>query len=480
MKHFKTVIVFSVLLSFLYCNPFQKDDNKDKNRNNLLLGLALASASNPQASLLNCNSDFNGFACIPDSLTVTSKSTRNLSKNTVVNDPKYEKMPEVYQPVRNNFKLNREIMNSIAKLVKALREVNVSGTITGSGDWSNQPAKYKYSPSTKRPGGKHLEVWFNNAPTPFANNKAFEMNFIDGGESGLIEGQVWSQILNNDNTLAKIYVEFSYNGATKARKSGVVINGFISNALTNQKDNAHFYIEEGNGLAKLDGGFSLSNFSPGSIANTPITPVDRAYLYSAVGSAEKAAVSVAFPLATNSTTTVFQNEDVANISEVWTDWLLFGLNGSGNLSTVNSVCTGSLALSSPSSANPSSPSGSSASNLKACFDKILQANPNSDIKNSYYIAAVKNPAFYSLSGTTAILESIENAPDPSYALIQAAIRNTVRNGDPGDGYNANFTASAIKSIDLINGTGLQARHQWGDGGTGVNSTNGSSYNLAGF
>lgn len=475
MKPVKYIIYAAFFLILMSCSVFEKDDNKDKNRNNLLLALALASANN-QSELLNCGSEFNGFACIPESLTTASKSTKVSGKTVVVNDTKYAKLPEVFQPVRNNFQLNREIMNSIAKLVKALREVNTSSTVTGNGNWADQPAKYKYSASTKRTGGKHLEVWFNNAPAPYSSIKAFEMDFKDGGDSGEVEGQVWSQSLNSDKTLAKVYVEFSYNGSTKVRKSGVVINGF--NSITNRKDNAHFFILEENGMAKMDGGFTISDFSPGTIGTTTIATASRAYLYSAVGTKDKAAVSIAFPLATNSTTTVFQNEDVGNISEIWTDWLLSGISAS--LGQINLLCTGDASLTAPADPNPASPSGSSAATLKKCFDKILTANPNSEVKDSYYIAAVKNPAYYSFANGSAILESIESEPDPTYLNIKNAVKTTVRNGDPGDGYSANFTASSIKSIDLLTGAGLSARQQWGDGSTGVNSTNGSSYNTAGF
>ncbi len=469
----KTISFFVVLAFTLSCNLFKKDDNKDKNRNNLLLALALSQSS---SGFLECKSDFNAFACIPDSLTSSSKATKSLAKAVVVNDPKYANLPQVYQPVRDIFKLNRDIMNSIAKLIKTLRDIPVSSTLTGTSQWDSKPAKYKYSVSTVRNGGKHLEVWYHNAPAPFNSLKAFEMDFKDGGDSGEIEGQVWSQSLNNDNTLAKVYVEFSYNGSTKVRKSGVVINDF--NSASNQKENAHFFVSEENGMAKIDGGMSVSNFTPGPINDTNIPAANRVYLYSAVGTKEKAVVSIAFPLATNSTTTVFQNGDVGNISEIWTDWLLFGI--SGMLSQINLVCTGNASLTAPSSANPSSPEGSSADNLKSCFDTILAANPNNNVKDFYYIAATRNPAFYSYNGKDAILEAIETEPDASYVVLKSALKNSVRNGNPGDGYDANFTASAIKSINLLTGAGLSARQQWGDGASGVNSTNGSSYNTANF
>jgi hypothetical protein len=457
----------------LSCNVFQKDDNKDKNRNNLLLALALSQSS---SGFLDCKSDFNAFACIPDSLTSTSKATKSVSKTIVVNDSKYANLPQVYQPVRDSLKLSRDIMNSVAKLVSNLRNITVTSTITGTNEWANKPSKYKYSASTKRTGGKHLEIWYNNAPAPFGSLKAFEIDFKDGGDSGEIEGQLWSQSNNSNNTLHRVYVEFSYNATTKTRKSAVVINNFLSD--NNQLENTHFYVVEENGVAKIDGGITVSNITPGTIGDTNIPASDRVYLYSAIGTNDKAIVSIALPLATNSSTSAFQNGDVANISEIWTDWLLYGI--SSILSNINLVCTGSTSLTAPSSPNPSSPEGSSADNLKACFDKILQLDPNNNVKNFYYIAAIRNPAFYSFNGKEAILESIEKEPDPSYNLLKNMLKNSVRNGDPGDGYNANFTASAIKSIDLLTGAGLSSRQQWGDGSSGINSNNGSSYNTANF
>jgi hypothetical protein len=457
----------------LSCNVFQKDDNKDKNRNNLLLALALSQSS---SGFLDCKSDFNAVACIPDSLTSSSKATKSLSKTVVVNDSKYTNLPQIYQPVRDTLKLSRDIMLNTAKLISNLRKIPVTSTITGTSEWANKPSKYKYSPSTKRTGGKHLEVWYNNASAPFNSLKAFEIDFKDGGDEGEVEGQVWHQSNNTDNTLHKVYVEFTYNAATKTRKSAVIINNFLSQA--NQLENTHFFVLEENGIAKIDGGITLSNFSPGHVGTTTIPAADRVYLYTAVGTKDKAIISIAMPLATNSTTTVFQNGDIGNISEVWTDWLLYGI--SSNLSQINSVCTGNASLTAPSSANPSSPEGSSAENLKACFDKILTVDSNNNVKNFYYIAATKNPAFYSFNGKEAILEAIEAEPDASYSALKSALKPSVRKGNPGDGYDADFTASAIKSINLLTGAGLSARQQWGDGSSGVNSTNGSSYNTANF
>ncbi|MCX7997679.1 MAG: hypothetical protein N3A69_01845, partial [Leptospiraceae bacterium] len=215
------------------------------------------------------------------------------------------------------------------------------------------------------------------------------------------------------------------------------------------------------------------------IGSTQIPSAGSAYLFSGAGSTERAVLSIAIPLDTSTSTTVFNNEDVANISEVWTDWLLYGLPSS-QLNTINSICTGSISLVAPTSPNPTTNEGSSAATLRACFDKILQADPNSNIKNFYYIANIKNPAFYSFSNNKAVLESIETANDSSWAAVQAVLKNTVRNGDPGDGYNANFTAQAIRNLDLITGTGITVKEQWGNGSGGKNTTNDSAFDSPGF
>ncbi|MCX7999650.1 MAG: hypothetical protein N3A69_11980, partial [Leptospiraceae bacterium] len=349
-------------------------------------------------------------------------------------------------------------------------------TLQGTSTWNNQPAKYRYRKSTLRTNGKHLEVWYHNASAPFLNQKAFEMDFVDGGSGGIIEGQLWSLIKNSNNTIGKIYVAFSYNGQIKKRSSAVILNGYLSER--NEIENAHFFVKEENGISVIDGGATFNNFSPGTVGNVQIPSAGRVYLFSGAGSTERAVVNIAIPLDTSNSTTVFNNEDVANVSEVWTDWLLYGL--SSQLSTINLLCTGSTSLTAPTNPNPTINEGSSAATLRACFDKILQADPNSSVKNFYYIANIKNPAFYSFSNNKAVLESIEKANDSSWATVQAVLKTTVRNGDPGDGYSANFTASAIRNLNLLTGTGITSKEQWGNGSGGKNPANDSAFDSPDF
>ncbi len=471
----KILVGFLALVMFIInCNAFKKD-NEDKNKNrNLLAALAIANSS--QSLGLLCNSSFEGFACIPDSLTSSSSNTKAL-KQSVVGDSKYADLPKIYQPVRDALKLNRNILESIAKLVVELRKVgDVNTTLQGTSTWNDQPAKYRYRKSTLRNGGKHLEVWYNGAIAPYLNQKAIEIDFKDGGVNGEVEGQIWVLSKNSNNTTYKAHVTFRYDGQTKKRSSAVILNGFLSDR--NEIENAHFFVNEENGISTIDGGISLNNFTPGTVGNTTIPSAGRVYLFSAAGSTERAAINLALPLDTNTSTSVFNNEDVANISEVWTDWLLYGI--SSNLSTINFVCTGSNSLTPPSNPNPTTPEGSSAATLRSCFDKILLTQPNNEVKNFYYIANIKNPAFYSFSNSKAVLESIEKPNDSSWATVQVKLKNTVRSSDPGDGYYANFTAQAIRNLDLITGTGITSKEQWGNGSGGKNTTNDSAFDSPDF
>lgn len=471
MNFKKFFIPILILITFLVSCKDEKDKNKNRN---LLAALAIANSS--QSIGLLCNSSFEGFACIPDSLTSSASNTKGL-KQSVVGDSKYANLPSIYQPVRDSLKLNREILENIAKLVAELRKVgDVTNTLTGTSTWNNQPAKYKYRKSTLRNGGKHLEVWYNGAAAPFLNQKAIEVDFKDGGVNGEVEGQLWILLKNSNNTTYKAHVTFAYNGETKKRSSAVILNGYLSER--GKIENAHFFVKEENGIASIDGGITLADFSPGTVGSTTIPNAGRVYLFSGAGSTERAVLNIALPLDTSTSTTVFNNEDVANISEVWTDWLLYGL--SSQLGTINLVCTGSTSLTAPTNPNPTTNEGSSAATLRACFDKILTADPNNNVKNFYYIANAKNPAFYSFSNGKAVLESIETPNDSSWATVQVKLTTTIRNGNNLGDYNANFTAQAIRNLDLISGTGITTKEQWGNGSGGRNTTNDSAFDSPNF
>jgi hypothetical protein len=473
------LVVLAILTLSTTCSLFQKEKEDNTNRN-LLLALAIQN-SGASLGLLSCSNSFSGIACIPDSLTSSASTTvpKVVSgKAVTTGDTKYDNLPNIYKPVRDTLALNKEILNSIGTLIANLRSVSITSTVTGSTTSNSLKVKYKYSLSTKRTGGKHLEIWWDNEVAPYLSLKNMELDFVDGGDAGKVEGQIWVRGKNtNDSSLYIAYVQFNLDGAAKTRTSAVVLQNY-HDTTRSTKEKMHFFVSEANGIAKLDGGFTVTNY-PLVIGTDTYANSNRAYLYSAAGSSTRAALSIAFPLVTNNTTSVFENGNVANIAEIWTDWLLYHLNSKNQLTAVSALC--GTTLSSPTSAHPTSNEGSDSSTLKSCFDKII-ASGNTSVNNLYYIAAARNPAYYSHPGTTgstATLQSIETAVDISYDTVKNALKSSVRTKSDTD-YSADFTASAINSINILTGAGLSATQQWGDGGTGVNSTNGSSNNTAGF
>ncbi len=473
----KLLILFTILTFSTTCSLFQKEKEDNTNRN-LLLALAIQN-SGASAGLLTCSNSFSGIACIPDSLTSSATTSTKLfaGKAITTGDTKYDNLPTIYKPVRDTLALNKEILNSIGTLIANLRTVTITTTATGSTTSNNLKVKYKYSLSTKRTGGKHLEIWWDNEVAPYNSLKNMELDFVDGGDSGKVEGQIWVRGKNTgDASLYIAYVQFNLDGAAKTRTSAVILENY-HDTTRNTKEKMHFFVSESNGIAKLDGGFTVTNY-PATIADTTYTS-SRAYLYSAAGSSTRAAVSIAFPLVANTTTSVFENGNVANVAEVWTDWLLSYLNAKSQIAGVSALC--GTTLTAPTDNHPTSNQGSDANTLKSCFDKII-ASGSTSVNSVYYIAATRNPAYYSHPGTTgstATLQSIETAPDISYDSVKNALKSTVRTKSDTD-YSADFTASAINNINILTGVGLTATQQWGDGATGVNSTNGSANNTAGF
>jgi len=442
-------------LLVLSCSMFQKDDkNKDKNKF-LLLAAAVATSANSLSSA-NCgNVSYSGIACIPDSIAATSKVS---TKEIVLDNDLYTKIKDVYEPVRATVKLNRDIVKSISDLIVSLRTVTVTDTAqTGStNDWGGQKAKYRYAKSTAISGGKRLEVWWNTSSAIYGTKKAFEINFKEDGSN--VTGYLWARTLNSDNaTLATVYVKFTADTSTGKKTTAVAMKGFYS-GYTKLPENGFYYIKEENNLASLDGGFTLTNYNP---SITGVTALSRAYLFTAAGSASRGAVKIAFPRIDSTDVTVWDNGSVANLPEVWTDWILYSLSAQSQLTSIKSLSSSCSSLTAPSTDNPVTNSGSTAAEFKTCIDALYKAYPaNTGIKDIVYITRILNPAFYSVSGTNVFLDATETARDTTWDTVTAKLQSKVRNGDPGDGYSANFTAASLATMDFTAGTGLPSEAKW--------------------
>ncbi|MBE7412570.1 MAG: hypothetical protein L6Q54_14225 [Leptospiraceae bacterium] len=495
-------ILSIVLVSVILTLSCKKD--KDDKTGLFVLAALLASGQRDM---------YGGFADIPASIYKSSASSASSSirQTLATSDYKFKSgtssVAGVFDLVKVTAKNTRDIAKSIGDLVKALEDLNVtvsSTALTGTSTWGEKPAKYSYKSSTKLSGGKLLEIWWNNAGGAYANNKAIEMNYTGSVASGSINGYLWVRFLSSATatTLSKAYINFEYKASTNTRTMVVI----MQDIGPNYQDKAHFFVQEVSGTTKMDGGYTAYGFNPNA---TGVTAADRTYVFNAIGNSGKAVINAAFPLSSDNTSTVFSNTSLGNIGQVWTSFILAN---SSTVSTVNSLagygitsCGASYIAQTPNNGNPTSLlSTFSVANLKNCLDSLLAVAPtNSGAQGVYFLTNIKNPAYFTYTGSNASLYGVESlaANDALYTDFKALQDNlaTAPRTTANTTYPASMDAASIASINLFTGVGIPTgssataltslNAQWGNGtpfnGTssssaGTNSVNGSSDNTAPF
>ena len=512
----KIIKTFSlILLSFsIIAGCSEKKDDSSKTN---LLALAALSSRSSSASTATTRDMYTGFADIPSSIykTVASGATASVqgqSRTLATTDYKFQNsandasVSKVYDLVRGTAKTTRDIAKSIGDIVKALEVIPVTTAIEGSNPagstgWANLASKYKFQPSTILSGGKKLEVWWNNAPAPFANNKAIEMNYTGSSTSGNMSGFVFVRFtsVTNATTLSKAYIRFDYNATTSTR-SMVVILQDIGPTFT---DKAHFFVQEVNGVTSMDGTYTANNFNANS---TGVAVANRAYVFSAIGNATKAVVNAAFPLATDNTTAIYANTAMGNIGQVWTNFIFANTSIVTAVQGLGGTCAAPNVILTPSNGNPPASTATgvtTVANLKACLDTI---NPSVNAKDVYFLTNIKNPAYFSVSGTTVSLYGVESleASDTNKTAYDALQNNASFLSSTRTTTNATYAAAldavSVSGLNLFTGTpgiptGTSATSltslnaQWGGSATGTgtstssataNTVNGSIDNTAPF
>ena len=506
----KIIKTFSlILLSFsMIAGCSEKKDDSSKTN---LLALAALSSRSSSASTATTRDMYTGFADIPSSIykTVASGATASVqgqSRTLATTDYNFQNstnsasVSSVYDLVRVTAKSTRDIAKSIGDLVKALEAIPVTSTLQGTDTWGGAASKYKYQPSTILSGGKKLEVWWNNAAAPYANNKAIEMNYTGSTTSGNINGFVFVRYLSSSTatTLSKAYVNFNYNATTSTR-SMVVILQDIGPTFT---DKAHFFVQEVNGVTSMDGTYTANNFNANS---TGVAVANRAYVFSAIGNATKAVVNAAFPLATDNTTAIYANTAMGNIGQVWTNFIFANTSIVTAVQGLGGTCAAPNVILTPSNGNPPASTATgvtTVANLKACLDTI---NPSVNAKDVYFLTNIKNPAYFSVSGNTVSLYGVESlaasdANKAAFDVLQssasflASTRTTTNTT-----YAAALDAVSVSGLSLFTGTGIPTgtsatsltslNAQWGGSATGTgtstssataNTVNGSIDNTAPF
>lgn len=510
----KLIKVFSILLVPIFLIPECKSNSNDNSKTNLLVLAALASRSSGSSRDM-----YTGFADIPSSIYKTvasgsgSSSVQAESRTLATSDYKFQNsnntasVSNVYDLVKATAKTTRDIAKSIGDLISNLETITVTSTQTGTSTWSNISAKYRYAPSTILTNGKKLEVWWNSSTSPYLTNKAIELNYTGSTASGNISGFVFVRFLqtSTSTTLSKAYINFNYNASTGTRAMVVIlqdINGGTN--ATTFPDRAHFYVQEVNGVTTMDGTYTVSSYNPNA---TGVTASNRAYVFSAIGNSSRAVVNAAFPLVTDSTTSIYASTTLGNIGQVWTNFILANTSTVSTINNLGGSCSSSNITSTNSSGgNPTTLiSTISVANLKACLDTI---NPSVNAKDVYFLTNIKNPAYFSVSGNTVSLYGVESLDSTdanksafdalqnasSFSAISSAVRTTSNTT-----YPAAFDATSVYALNLFTGTNVptgtsatdltKLNAQWGNGtpsnGTssstaGTNSVNGSSDNTAPF
>jgi len=487
-------------------------EKKDDNSKTSLLALAALSSRSSSASATSTRTTdmYTGFAEIPSSIykTVASGATASVQGQTrtlATTDYKFQNSTNtasvsgIYDLVRVTAKSTRDIAKSVGDLVKALEAITVTtaqgSEPAGPNGWGNLASKYKYQPSTILSGGKKLEVWWNNAPAPFANNKAIEMNYTGSSTSGNMSGFVFVRFtsVTNATTLSKAYIRFDYNATTSTR-SMVVILQDIGPTFT---DKAHFFVQEVNGVTSMDGTYTVNNFNANS---NGVAVANRAYVFSAVGNATKAVVNAAFPLTTDNTTAIYANTAMGNIGQVWTNFIFANPTIVASVQSV-SACASPSVLLTPTNGNPTASTATGVTTvaaLKTCLDAIVTAQSSTNsVKDVYFLTNIKNPAYFSVSGNTVSLYGVESleASDPNKAafdLLQnnASFLSSTRT-KTNTTYAAALDAVTVSGSNLFTGTGIpteasatdltKLNAQWGNGtpGTGTSASNAGTNSVNG-
>lgn len=501
IKNFLTIFLICFLM--IQCNLFQTEKENNDLRNLAILGFV---SSNRNSSTTSRDM-YTGFADIPTSIykTVASGSSASSIQETRLlatsdfrfqNSTNTSSVSLVYDLVRITSRTTRDVTKSIGDLVKALEAIPTTSTLQGTDTWGGQPSKYRYGSSTTISGGRKLEVWWNNAPAPYSNNKAIEMNYTGSSSGGNITGYLFCRFLgkSGDTVLGKAYIKFEYNASTNIRNMVIILQD-VGNTFT---DTAHFFVKEENGVTTLDGGYSVDNYNPSS---TGVTTSNRIYIFNAAGNSSRAVINAAFPLQTDTTTAIYANTSLGNIGQVWTNFILANTSTVTTLNGLGGSCSGSnITSTNAQGGNPTTLLATiSVANVKTCLDSI---NPSVNAKDFYFITNIKNPAYFTVNGSTVSLYGVESleASDSnksSFDSLQNLLSSTTRNTS-STSYQADFSPDKISNLNLFTGLNVPAgttantlpsiNAVWGNGtGTGTstanataNAVNGSADNTAPF
>jgi hypothetical protein len=460
-KLLKFIASAMIIGAVLNCGLFGIGEKKEDSSKKILPLLLLAG--------LNRNSGggremYAGFADIPVSIYKTVSSTaaatsiQDNAKVLATTDFKFQNtkgdasVSNVYDLVKITAKSTRDIAKTIGDLLKGLE--GVSTGIQGVSTWGDQPAKFKYATSTTIPGGKKLEVWFTNGVSPYLNNKAIDMNFIGNSGGGDLSGYIFCRFLSKptDSTFGKAYIKFDYKAATNTR-SMVVILQDVGPLFT---DKAHFFVQEINGVTTMDGAYTFNNFDPKAPG---VAASNRIFVFNAAGNSTKAVMNAAFPLQSDTTTAIYANTTNGNIGQVWTNFVLANSTTVTALNNVGGACAAASITSPLLNGNPTALVAThSVANLKACMDAN---NPSANFKDLYFLANIKNPAYFEASGDSVKLYGVESldatdANKISYAALEVLLPASTR-AITSTTYVANFTPSIVPTLNLFTtGAGLNA------------------------
>ncbi len=458
-KLLKFIASIMIIGSVLNCGLFGIGEKKEDPLKQILPLLLLAGNRGSGAS----REMYAGFADIPASIyktvasTAPATSVQENAKVLATTDFKFRNtkgdasVSNIYDLVKETAKSTRDIAKTIGDLVKGLESVPIG--LQGSDFWGGQPAKYKYAASTTIPGGKKLEVWFNNGVSPYLNNKAIEMNFIGSSAGGDLSGYIFCRFLSKtgDSTLGKAYIKFDYKVATNTRSMVVI----MQNVGPNFTDTAHFFVQEVAGVTTMDGSYTVNIFDPKAPS---VAASSRVYVFNAAGDSTKAVMNAALPLQSDTTSAIYANTSLGNIGQVWTNFVLANTSTVALINSVGGACAAANITSPLLNGNPTALVAThSVANLKACMDAN---NPSVNFKDLYFLTNIKNPAYFTVTGSAVSLYGVESL-DPTdtnkvaFDVLQALLPSTTRT-TASTTYAANFAPNIVPTLNLFTGVGLNA------------------------
>ncbi|MBP7735402.1 MAG: hypothetical protein KA369_05450 [Spirochaetes bacterium] len=449
-------------------------DSKSKNEE-LLPIVALAMVTEDARS-------YDALPLVPASLAST-KDTSSSTSQSVINDvvpqgTTTNRLKLIYTPVRSSVLIGKElvklagqIITNIETLVARYPGLVTSGTAmayTDNSDTAHPGHIAKVSSSaTFGAGGYKVETWWNSTGSDSLRDgkKALELNYLKDS-SGNIDGVLFFRYFPKEQptneTLVRVEFKKAVSGTEITRTAYVYVQNYID-FRNNTGANAAFFINENaQGVVTVEGGYTVQGlvmpFQELNVAGTDWEDADkRVYLFNGAGSiaSGKAVVNVVLPLqsqsaALDAVATPFEDAQAWSLGELFTDGLLYYLNGHSEVYGAFGTQTGLwfLNLISGGSLTTGSDQAALLAALNSIDTTLWGANAAQVVASLQIITGIKNPVYFQKNVFSIDLvgqddtDGLTGAAD--YAQLQAALSTDF----------TKFTLADLFSLSISAGTSV--------------------------